>query len=104
MENYTSQSTQAQNFEGRRDVRKRFNEIQPIIAACRTMDSDFEAFIQDVSSSGVFIKTSRPLLAGQEIAMTFIFPRTHEPVIATGEIVRVSYGGVGVKFKIFFKC
>jgi hypothetical protein len=103
MENYTSQSAQVQNFEARRDARKRFNEIQPIVAVCRTMDSDFEAFIRDVSSSGVFIKTSNPLLAGQEIAMTFVFPGTQKPIMATGEIVRVSYGGAGVKFKIFFK-
>jgi hypothetical protein len=103
MENYTSLTEQLPSFEARQDARKRFNEIQPIIAVCRTMDSDFKAFIQDVSSSGAFIRTSRPLLAGQEIAMTIIFPRTRKPVMATGEIVRVSYGGVGVKFKIFFK-
>ena len=103
MGNYTSQSERVQSFDGRQDTRKRFNEVQPVMAVCRTMDSDFKAFIQDVSSSGAFIRTSRPLLAGQEIAMTIIFPRTRKPVMATGEIVRVSYGGVGVKFKIFFK-
>ena len=103
MENYTSLTEQLPSLEARQDARKRFNEIQPIVAVCRTMDSDFKAFIQDVSSSGAFIRTSRPLLAGQEIAMTIIFPRTRKPVMATGEIVRVSYGGVGVKFKIFFK-
>jgi hypothetical protein len=63
----------------------------------------FEAPIEDLSSSGVFIKTSRPLITGQEIAMTFVFPKTREPVMATGEIVRVSYRGVGVRFKIFFR-
>ena len=103
MENYTSLTEQLPSLEARQDARKRFNEIQPIVAVCRTMDSDFKAFIQDVSSSGAFIRTSRPLLAGQEIAMTIIFPRTRKPVMATGEIVRVSYRGVGVKFKIFFK-
>ena len=103
MENYNSQNERVVNLEGRRDARKRFDEIQPVVAACQTMDSDFEAFIQDVSSSGVFIKTSRPLFAGQEIAMTFMFPKTQKPIMATGEIVRVSYRGVGVKFKIFFK-
>jgi len=103
MENYASQIAPVKNFEGRRDARKRFNEIQPIVAVCRTIDSDFEAFIQDVSSSGAFIKTGRPLLTGQEIAMTFVFPGTQKPVMATGEIVRVSSGGVGVRFKIFFK-
>jgi hypothetical protein len=103
MENYSSQTAPVNNFEGRQDARKRFDEIQPIVAVCRTMDSDFEAFIEDVSSSGAFIKTSRSLLTGQEIAMTFMFPKTHKPIMATGEIVRVSYRGVGVKFKIFFK-
>ena len=103
MENYPSQNTRLNNFEERLDARKRFSEIKPIVAVCQTIDSNFNAFIQDVSSSGAFIKTSRPLLAGQEIAMTIIFPRTRKPVMATGEIVRVSYGGVGVKFKIFFK-
>jgi len=103
MENYNSQNERVVNLEGRRDARKRFDEIQPVLAACQTMDSDFEAFIQDVSSSGVFIKTSRPLFTGQEIAMTFMFPKTQKPIMATGEIVRVSYRGVGVKFKIFFK-
>ena len=103
MGNYTSQSERMQSFDGRQDTRKRFKEFQPVIAACRTMDSDFEAPIEDVSSSGVFIKTSRPLITGQEIAMTFVFPKTQEPVMATGEIVRVSYRGVGVRFKIFFR-
>ena len=103
MENYTSQNGQLNGFEGRRDARKRLDEIQPIVAECQTMDSDFEAFIQDVSSSGVFIKTNRSLFTGQEIALTFMFPKTLKPIMATGEIVRVSYRGVGVKFKVFFK-
>ena len=103
MENYTSQRERVQSFDGRQDTRKRFNEVQPVVAVCRTMDSDFEAPIEDLSASGVFIKTSRPLLMGQEIAMTFMFPKTREPVMATGEIVRVSYRGAGVRFKIFFR-
>ena len=103
MGNYTSQSERMQSFDGRQDTRKRFNEVEPVVAVCRTLDSDFEAPIEDVSSSGVFIKTSRPLLTGQEIAMTFVFPKTREPVMATGEIVRVSYRGAGVRFKIFFR-
>jgi hypothetical protein len=104
MENYSSQDTRVNSFDGRRDARKRFNEFQQVVAACRTMDSDFEGFVKDVSSSGVFIKTTRPLVTGQEIAMTFMFPRSRKPIMATGEIVRVSFGGVGVKFTLFFKC
>jgi len=91
------------NLEERHDARKKFNETQNVIAACRTRDSYFEAFIQDLSSSGVFIKTNKNLFAGEEIAMTFTFPKTLKTIMVTGEIVRISYDGAGVKFNIFFK-
>jgi len=103
MENYSIKAEIIKNLEERLDSRKKFHATQPLIAACRTNDSDFEAFIQDVSSSGVFIKTSKSLITGQEIAMTFTFPQTQKPIMVTGEIVRISYDGAGVKFKIFFK-
>jgi hypothetical protein len=65
MENYSLKDEIIKNLEERQDSRKKFHVTQPIIAACRTRDSKFDAFIQDVSSSGVFIKTTRNLLAGQ---------------------------------------
>ncbi len=103
MENYSLKDEIIKNLEERLDSRKKFHVPPPVIAACRTKDSDFEAFIQDVSSSGVFIKTTKNLLTGQEIAMTFTFPQAQKPIMVTGEIVRISYDGAGVKFKIFFK-
>lgn len=103
MENYSIKDEIIKNLEERHDARKKFNATQPVIAACRTRDSNFEAFIQDVSSSGVFIKTTKHLFAGQEIAMTFTFPQTRKTIMATGEITRITYDGAGVKFKIFFK-
>lgn len=103
MQNYSIRDEVIKNLEERLDSRKKFHAAQPVIAACRTSDSNFEAFIQDVSSSGVFIRTSKNLLTGQEIAMTFTFPQAQKPVMVTGEIVRISYDGAGVKFKVFFK-
>ncbi len=103
MENYSLKDEIIKNLAERQDSRKKFNGIQPVIAACRTRNSDFEAFIKNVSSSGVFIKTSKQLLTGQEIAMTFTFPKTQKTIMATGEITRISYDGAGVKFNIFFK-
>jgi Tfp pilus assembly protein PilZ len=103
MGNYSLTNEQIKNLEERQDARKKFNQTQPLIAACRTRDSDFEAFIKNVSSSGVFIKTTKNLLMGQEIAMTFTFPRTQKTIKVTGEITRISYDGAGVEFKIFFK-
>ena len=52
---------------------------------------------------GVFIKTSRKLSIGQEIAITFTFPRTQQTIMANGEIVRITNDGAVVKIKMFFK-
>jgi hypothetical protein len=90
-------------LDERKDARKKLNEIQPVVAACKTKDCNFKASIDDVSSSGVFIKTRRHLSTGQEIAMKFSFPNAKNMIMATGEIVRASGRGVAVKFKIFFK-
>jgi Tfp pilus assembly protein PilZ len=103
MFNYIIQNEQIRVVDQRKDVRKKLNEIQPIVAACKTKDCDFKASIDDVSSSGVFIKTRRNLSTGQEIAMIFSFPNAKNTIMATGEIVRASGKGVGVEFKIFFK-
>jgi hypothetical protein len=92
-----------EDLEERKDARKRIDEFQPILAECRTIDSTFEASIQNVSSAGVFIKTSSKLSIGQEIAITFSFPRTRQTIMVNGEIVRITPEGVGVKIKMFFK-
>jgi len=101
----TRSNSKNRNFnqmDGRNCGRKRFNEIQPT-AACKTRDSAFIAPICDISSDGVFIKTTRQFSVGQEVAMTITFPSTGENRMVTGEIVRVSPEGVGINFKVFFK-
>ena len=103
MFNHIRRNGQMKVLDERKDSRKKLNEIQPIVAACKTMDGDFDASIHDICSSGVFIKTSRHLSTGQEIAMKFSFPKAKNTIMATGEIVRVSSKGVGVEFKIIFK-
>jgi Tfp pilus assembly protein PilZ len=90
------------HMAGRNCGRKRFNEILPT-AACKTRDSAFIAPICDISSNGVFIKTSRRFTVGEEVAMTITFPSTGESRMVTGEIVRVSSEGIGINFKVFFK-
>ena len=90
------------HMDGRSCGRKRFNEILPT-AACKTRDSAFIAPICDISSDGVFIKTSRKFSVGQEVAMTITFPATGESHMVTGQIVRVTPEGIGINFKIFFR-
>lgn len=57
-------------------------------------------FIQDISESGVFIKTSQAFSTGQKIQMTFMSPDYQKPFKIKGEIVRIHTDGVGVKFII----
>lgn len=59
MFNHIRQNGQRRVLDERRDARKKLNEMQPILAECKTKDCDFKAFIDDVSSSGAFIKTRR---------------------------------------------
>ena len=92
-----------ENIEERKDARKKVDEFQAIMADCQTMDATFKASIQNVSSAGIFIKTSRKLSIGQEIAITFTFPRTRQTIMVNGEIVRLTRNGAGVKIKMFFK-
>ena len=90
------------NKGGRNCGRRRFYEILPT-ATCKTRDSAFVAPICDISSNGVFIKTTRQFSIGQEIAMTITFPSTGESRMVTGEVVRITSEGVGVDIKVFFK-
>ena len=87
---------------GRKDARKKMMGTDPIVAECRTMDGTFQARVQDISSTGVFVLTSRKLSMGQEIALTFAFPQTGRTIKATGEVVRVTPDGVGMEIKLFF--
>ena len=87
---------------GRNCGRKRFNEMLPT-ALCKTRDNEFIAPICDISSNGAFVKTAGKFSVGQEVAMTITFPFTGESRMVTGEIARVSPGGFGVSFTVFFK-
>ena len=96
-------NSQTEALERRKDARKNVNATELLVANCRTMDSNFQAPIENVSSGGVFIKTNQRLYAGQEIAMKFDFPDARNTIMANGEIVRTSFEGVGIRFRMFFK-
>ena len=63
-------------------------------------DQYYRDFIQDMSNSGVFIKTSQKFSTGQIIRMIFMSRDNQKPFKINGEIVRVSPDGIGVKFQI----
>ena len=94
---------QTQNCERRKDARKKVNRTRLVIADCRTMDRNFQAPISNISSGGIFLDTRQRLFAGQEIALKFDFPDADNTIMANGEVVRTSFDGAGIRFRMFFK-
>ncbi|MFC1812484.1 PilZ domain-containing protein [Thermodesulfobacteriota bacterium] len=58
----------------------------------------FSNYIQDISTTGVFIETSESFPAGQELLMTFSFPDREDSFRIDGEITRITSEGIGVRF------
>jgi Tfp pilus assembly protein PilZ len=58
----------------------------------------FADFISNISAGGAFIRTSSPCLIGERLTMTFSVPEGEKTVNVTGQIVRTTNDGIGVKF------
>jgi Tfp pilus assembly protein PilZ len=91
------------HLKSRKDARVIFRKNQKVAVRCLTDRCNFEARIQDVSSSGVFIKTDQELPVGEEIAVSFTFPDSGNQVRATGNVVRTTHSGMGVEIRVIFK-
>ena len=100
-----SPNGQIESLERRKDARKTVNGQSLVVADCQTMEGDFQAPVNNISSGGVFIDTSQRLFVGQEIAIKFEFPGSgiRKTIMANGEIVRTSFEGAGIRFRIFFQ-
>ncbi len=62
-------------------------------------DHAFKNYIQDISSGGMFIETNESFSIGQEIIMAFSFSSEHKSSKLSGEIVRITPNGIGIKFQ-----
>ena len=62
-------------------------------------DRVFSNQIINISSTGLFIETQRPLLVGDEIIMTFRLEGFDKTVRVRGEIAHATRSGVGVEFR-----
>ena len=91
------------HLKSRKDARLIFNKNQKVTVQCLTDTCNFEGRIQNVSSSGVFIKTDQKLPVGEEIAVSFAFPDSGNQVKATGNVVRTAHNGMGVEIQVYFK-
>lgn len=96
-------NNQIENLERRKDARKNVHGNQLVVADCQTMEGDFKAPVNNISSGGIFIDTNQRLFVGQEIAIKFDFPGVRKTIMANGEIVRTSYEGAGIRIRMFFQ-
>jgi hypothetical protein len=59
----------------------------------------YRDFIQDVSESGIFIRSGKKVPTGKEILMSLVAPGQDRPVKIRGEVVRTDSAGIGVEFR-----
>jgi hypothetical protein len=62
--------------------------------------SEYNDFIENISTGGAFIQTRGPFSLGQVVSMVFPLPSYKIPVNITGEVVRTCQEGIGLKFKL----
>ena len=91
------------SLKSRKDARLVFSKDQNLVVRCLTNTCKFDASIQDVSASGIFIKTDQELPVGEEIAVSFKFPGSNNHVQAAGKVVRATSAGIGLEIDIYFK-
>ena len=64
-----------------------------------TQDRIYSDSITDISKSGLFIETRRPLEVGEEIILSFNMHGYDRPFKIKGNIARSNRQGIGVEFK-----
>ena len=65
----------------------------------KTFDRVYSDRIMNISQSGVFIETRRPIFVGEEIVMNFKLEGIKRPLNLRGNVVHASNRGVGIEFK-----
>ena len=65
----------------------------------KTFDRVYLDQIMNISQSGVFIETRRPIFVGEEILMDFKIEGINKALGIEGKVVHASSRGVGIEFK-----
>lgn len=59
----------------------------------------YHGFIHDISLDGMFIGTSETIAVGQEILSMIPVPNSPRSIKVTGNVVRSTPNGIGIKFR-----
>jgi hypothetical protein len=80
--------------------RKHYRKPFFMVVDYTTQGHAYRDFIQNISPGGVFIETPMSFRIGQELSLTFALPSCQHHIKISGEVVRTSPQGIGVKFNI----
>jgi len=96
------QETESKEVEERLSKGKRKYHRNPlfIVVDYASQGHAYRDFIQNIRPGGVFIETPRPFPVGQELSLAFAPADYQKHINITGEVVRISPQGIGVKFKM----
>jgi Tfp pilus assembly protein PilZ len=96
-----TERTDSKAPEDRVFMGKRKQTRKPLLAVVdyATQGQVYRDFIRNISAGGVFIETAVPTSIGQELSLTFVLATHRKPIKLTGEVVRISPQGIGVRFK-----
>jgi Tfp pilus assembly protein PilZ len=96
------QLTLLKESEERLSNGKRKHERKPffMVVDYSAEDRLYKDYIQNISVGGVFIETRMPFRAGQEVSLCLPLPNYQKYIKITGEVLRISPQGIGVKFKM----
>jgi Tfp pilus assembly protein PilZ len=65
----------------------------------QTFDRLYSDNIVNISRSGVFIETQRPIFVGEEVLLKFTIKGFNESFKIKGKVTRASRKGIGIEFK-----
>jgi Tfp pilus assembly protein PilZ len=88
------------NESGQKGRRKHHRKSFFMVVDYTAQGNAYRDYIKDMSAGGVFIQTPVSFRIGQELSLTFTLPKSQRHIRVSGEVVRTSPQGIGVKFKI----
>lgn len=78
--------------------RKHTRKQASIYAVFEGHNAYFRDYIQNISTSGIFIETQTPIFVNQELTATFFLPGSKTPIKIKGKVVRTDPKGIAVQF------
>ncbi len=88
----------ASNHDLTAEKRNDRRQLTSLPVSYATRGVAYEDFLRDISAGGVFIETRALFNVGQSLSLTFPLPGHQKYITVTGEVVRATGNGIGVKF------